>query len=132
MANLFLPNALPGREEESPWGKYVKYPGTSSSTAFEIITIDPGTWTVYAHHYGAGIDVILHCIPSAETTYTTELQSPIWGVSNVKKVEGESAVEEIATVDNGTVSAKKSGYVIIWAKSAADNCVECWNYHSVV
>ena len=87
MANLYVPNALPGREgfsllSEADGGiQYTKTAGTAESTAFQVITIDPEAKIVYAHHYGAGIDIIMHYdsqAVTAETVLTTDLASPAW------------------------------------------------------
>ena len=84
-----------------------------------MITIDPVSKTVYAHHWGAGIDVILHYTPITDSILLTSLTSPVTWISDNA---------EIATVSNGTVTPVSDGYVTIWAKSETDNCIECWNY----
>jgi hypothetical protein len=126
MANLYVPNALPGREEfsllpEADGGiKYTKTAGTAESTAFQVITIDPDAKIVYAHHYGAGIDIIMHYDPqavTAETTLTTNLTSPAW----------YSKDTDVATVSDGTITPVASGNTMIWCKSDDDNCCEVWN-----
>lgn len=123
MANLYVPNALPDRDEVSFDGvTYTKTANTAESTAFQIITLDPVSKIVYAHHYGAGIDIVMHYEPTAETSYSTDLTEPVWA----------SVDDTIATVSDGDVTPVAEGYVMIWAKSETDNCIECWNYHSVV
>lgn len=123
MAALCVPNALPDRDGTSMDGvTYTKTAKTAESTAFQVITIDPESKTVYAHHWGAGIDMILHYDPTEETSFSTTLTSPTWASDDA----------EIATVSGGAVTPVAEGYVIIWAKSETDNCIECWNFHSVV
>ena len=126
MANLYVPNALPGREgfsllSEADGGiQYTKTAGTAESTAFQVITIDPDAKIVYAHHYGAGIDIIMHYDPqavTAETTLTTDLASPAW----------YSKDTDVATVNGGIVTPVASGNTMIWCKSDDDNCCEVWN-----
>lgn len=120
---LYVPNALNGRELESMDGvTYTKTPGTGESTAFQVITVDFENKVAYAHHYGAGIDVVLHYEPSTETSLTTDLTAPSWDSKNTN----------IATVSNGTVTPVASGHVVIWCKSTTDNCIEAWNFDSVV
>lgn len=123
MAALYVPNALPERDGTSMDGvTYTKTAKTAESTAFQVITIDPESKTVYAHHWGAGIDIILHYDPTEETSFSTTLTSPTWASNDV----------EIATVSGGAVTPVAEGYVVIWAKSETDNTIECWNFHSVV
>ena len=123
MANLYIPNALPGRESVSIDGEtYTKTAETAESTSFQVITIDFVNDIVYAHHYGAGIDIVMHYEPSTETSLTTELTEPTWA----------SVDETIATVDGGTVTPVAEGYAMIYAKSETDNCIEVWNYQSVI
>lgn len=123
IADLYIPQALPDRYEESMDGQeYRKTANTAQSTAFEVITIDPETNTLYAHHYGAGIDIILHYVASSTSSLSTDLTSPSWSSNDTS----------IATVSSGTVTPVSSGYTMIWAKSTTDNCIECWNYKSVV
>ena len=126
VANLYIPNALPGREEfsllsEAEGGtKYAKTTGSAESTAFQVITIDPSAKIVYAHHYGAGIDIIMHYDSQAvaeETELTTDLTSPTW----------YSKSTDYATVSDGTVTPVASGNTMIWCKSDDDNCCEVWN-----
>ena len=126
LANLYVPNALPGREgfsllSEADGGiEYTKTAGTAESTAFQVITIDPEAKIVYAHHYGAGIDIIMHYDPqavTAETTLTTDLASPEW----------YSKDTDVATVSDGIVTPVASGNTMIWCKSDDDNCCEVWN-----
>ena len=126
MAHLYVPNALPGREEESQDGvTYTKTANTANSTAFQIITIDPVNYIIYAHHYGAGIDVILHYDSqsvSSSTTLTSSLASPSWASNDT----------DIAIVSSGVVTPVASGDTMIWAKSETDNCVEAWNLRVTV
>lgn len=123
MANLYVPNALPGRETESTDGvTYSKTPGTPESTAFQVVTIDFVNKIVYAYHYGAGIDIIMHYDPSTNGSLTTTLDSPVWNTAD----------DAIATVSNGTVTPVSSGYVMIYAKSEIDNTIEVWNYQSMI
>lgn len=123
IANLFVPNALPGREKVSTDGEtYSKTAGTAESTSFQVITIDFDSKVVYAHHYGAGIDIIIHYAPTAEASYTTDLTDPAWA----------SVDTTIATVSSGAVTPVAAGYVMIYAKSETDNTIEFWNYQSVV
>lgn len=122
MANLYIPNALPGRESVSTDDvTYTKTSNTAESTSFQIITVDFRNKVVYANHYGSGIDIILHYDPSTESTLTTELTAPSWA----------SVDDAISTVENGIVTPVASGYVMIYAKSESDNCIEAWNYQSV-
>ena len=118
---LYVPNALPSRELESLDGvTYTKTPNTAESTSFQIITIDGENGIIYAHHYGAGIDFIVHHLPLTVTsseTVTTDLTSPTWNSTNTSA----------STVSNGTITAVDAGKAIIWAKSETDNCIECWN-----
>lgn len=126
MVDIYVPNALDGREEESIDGvTYTKTAGTAESTAFQIITINPVDKIVYAHHYGAGIDTIMHYdsqAVSSSITLTTNLTSPTWHSNN----------DETATVSDGTVAPVASGDTMIWAKSETDNCVEAWNLRVTV
>lgn len=121
MANLYVPNALPDRDYESMDGiTYTKTTNTQSSTAFQVITLDPVSKTVYAIHYGAGIDIILHYesdLISAQKTLTTALTSPIWHTNDTN----------IATISNGVITPVSDGNTLIWCKSTADNCIEAWN-----
>lgn len=121
MANLYVPNALAGREEESGDGvTYTKTPATAESTAFQVITLDPVNKIVYAHHWGAGIDVVMHYNPQTVTgsiTLTTTLTSPIWTSND----------DTVATVSDGTITPVSTGNTMIWAKSETDNCIEVWN-----
>ena len=122
LANLGVPNAIPGRDGVSTDGvTYEKTECSARSTAFQVITIDFENKIIYARHYGAGIDIIMHYDPSSEASYSTNLTSPTWA----------SVDTNIATVSSGIVTPapQASGYVMIYAKSETDNCVECWNYH---
>ena len=123
-ANLFMPNALPDRDGTSTDGVvYTKTAGTGESTAFEVITLDPVNKVIYAHHYGAGIDIIMHYDPTSEASYSSSMTAPLtWATTDA----------EIATVSDGTVTPVANGYAMVWAKSEADNCIECWNYQAVV
>lgn len=121
MANLYIVNALPGREEVSLFDTtYTKTANTAESTAFQIVTLDPVSKTVYAHHYGAGIDIIMHYNPTTATSMATNLTDPVWA----------SVDNSIATVADGVVTPVSAGNVMIMAKSETDNCIECWNYTS--
>lgn len=123
IANLFVPNALPGRDGESFDGEtYTKTADSAESTAFQIITIDFENKVIYARHYGAGIDIVLHYDPSSEASYSTTLTSPTWAAVDTT----------IATVSDGTVTPVASGYTMVYAKSETDNCIECWNYQSLI
>lgn len=123
LANLYIPNALPGRESTSTDGEtYSKTANSAESTSFQAITVDFVNKIVYAYHYGAGIDVVMHYEPTTETSLTTELTEPTWASVN----------DTIATVSDGTVTPVADGYSMIYAKSEADNCIEVWNYQSVV
>lgn len=123
VADLYVPNALPGREGTSMDGvTYTKTAGTAESTAFQMITLDSVNKILYAHHYGAGIDIILHYASSTSDSLTTTLESPVWGTKD----------GTIATVDGGTVTPVADGDVMIYAKSETDNTIEAWNYHSEV
>ena len=121
MANLFVPNALPGRNGESIDGVvYEKTMETSESTAFQLMTLDPTNCIVYAHHYGAGIDIILHYESdsiSVAKQYTTNLTSPVWSSNSTG----------VATVSDGLVTPVAVGNTTIWCKSSDDNCIEAWN-----
>ena len=120
---LYVPNALPDRDYESIDGEtYTKTPNTEESTAFQVITIDYENNIVYAHHYGAGIDIILHYQTTNTTTLTTGLSSPVWASKDT----------DIATVSNGTITPVSNGFVIIWCKSETENCIEAWNFESSV
>ena len=123
LANFQIPNALPGRDYESTDGvTYTKTEGTAESTAFEVITFDFANKIMYANHYGAGIDIVMHYDPTTTGTFETSLTSPTWA----------SVDTAIATVSGGVVTPVSAGYVMIYAKSETDNCIEVWNYHSVV
>ena len=121
MANLYVPNALPERDYESMDGvTYTKTAESATSTAFQVITIDPVEKIVYAHHYGAGIDFILHYDAdtiSAQKTYTSVLSSPVWASNDTG----------VVTVSSGTVTPVANGNTMVWAKSATDNYIEAWN-----
>lgn len=121
--SLYVPNALPDRDNPSMDGvTYTKTANSRTSTAFQVITIDPVDKIAYAHHYGAGIDVIYHYDASNGNEYNTQLSNPTWN----------STVSSIATVNNGVVTPVAAGYTSIFAKSATDNCIECWNFHSEI
>lgn len=124
--NLYVPNALPARDGASYDGvTYTKTPGTRESTAFQVVTLDPVGKKVYAHHWGAGIDVVMHYEPTdvdAATAFTTGLTDAVWQTNDAA----------IATVSDGTVTPVSSGSTMIWAKSETDNCVECWNVQAIV
>lgn len=123
LANLYIPNALPGRESTSTDGEtYSKTADSAESTSFQVITVDFVNKIVYAHHYGAGIDVVMHYEPTTETSLTTELTEPTWASVN----------DTIATVSDGTVTPVADGYSMIYARSETDNCIEVWNYQSEV
>lgn len=120
-SNLYIPNALPDRDYESMDGvTYTKTAGTATSTAFQVITIDPDNKVIIAHHYGAGIDIIMHYAPeaiSASETLTTSLSSPVWNTNDAT----------IATVSGGVVTPVANGNTMIWCKSSSDNYIEVWN-----
>lgn len=121
LANLYIPNGLPGRESTSTDGEtYSKTANSAESTSFQVITVDFVNKIVYAHHYGAGIDIVMHYEPTTETSLTTELTAPTWASVN----------DTIATVSNGTVTPVADGYSMIYARSETDNCIEVWNYQS--
>ena len=121
LANLYVPNALPGRDGAGTDGvTYNKTANTAESTAFQVVTIDPVNKIVYAHHYGAGIDMIVHYESqevSSSASLTSSLTSPTWDTNN----------SSVATVSSGTVTAVATGNTMIWAKSETDNCIEAWN-----
>jgi len=122
MANIFVPNALPDRDYPGTDGvTYTKTANTAESTAFQVITIDFESKIAYAHHYGAGIDIVMHYDPSTAASFSTDLTSPTWA----------SVDTDIATVSDGTVTPVANGNVMIYAKSETDNCIECWNYQAV-
>ena len=122
LAQLILPNALPARDEVSTDGvTYAKTANTAESTAFVILTLDFDAKIIYLHHYGAGIDVILHYSPRAVpggAILTSSLTAPLTWASNDTS---------IATVNKGLVAAVSAGATMIWAKSVADSCIEAWN-----
>lgn len=123
LANFQIPNALPGRDATSTDGvKYIKTEGTAESTSFEVITFDFANKIMYANHYGAGIDIVMHYDPTTTGTFETSLTDPIW----------TSVDTAIATVSGGVVTPVSAGYVMIYAKSETNGCIEVWNYHSVV
>ena len=121
IADFYIPNVLPGREEESFDGEtYTKTADSAESTSFQMITVDFTNKVLYAHHYGAGIDIILHYAPQAvtgSTTLTTSLTSPAWSSNDTS----------VSTVSDGTVTPVADGNTIVWAKSTTDNCIEAWN-----
>lgn len=121
MANLYVPNAVPARDYESMDGvTYTKTASTAESTAFIVVTLDPVNKIIYAHHYGAGIDIILHYEPeiiTSQISFSTALASPSWNSNDTAT----------ATVSNGTVTPVANGNTMIWAKSSSDNCIEAWN-----
>ena len=135
MGRMAVPNALPGTEGAyigdypvdgvSVDGvTYTKTPKTAESTSFQVITIDPVNKVVYAHHYGAGIDFIIHYDQTSEATLTTSLTNPTWASRNtdVATVSGDGTT--------GTVTDVASGNVIIYAKDEDGTCIEGWNYLS--
>lgn len=117
---LSIPNALPGRDTGADaadsngivWGigaAFPKTPGTKDSTAFVVNTIDPVNKIVYSHHYGAGLDRILHYDPqtiSAATTLTPSITATSWATLD----------SSVATVSSGTVTPVASGNVMVYAK----------------
>ncbi len=130
LADLYIPHALceptaspKDRTYPSMDGvSYFKTVDTAESTSFVVITLDPMAKAVYAHHYGAGIDIILHYEPTTTSSLTTALTSPTWSTND----------STIATVSGGTVTPIAEGYTMVWAKSETDNTLEVWNYQAVV
>lgn len=132
LARICVPNALPGRgigaSAVNPsgsgidWGNGETYPKTADSkdsTAFVVNTIDPVNKVVYSHHYGAGLDRILHYDSqsvSGSTTLTPSITATSWASLNTS----------IATVNNGVVTPVASGNVMVYAR-AADGTREYWN-----
>lgn len=130
LADFYIPHAL-CEPSASPKDRtypsmdgvsYFKTADTAESTSFEVITLDPVGKVVYAHHYGAGIDIILHYEPTTTSSLTTALTSPTWSTND----------STIATVSGGTVTPVAAGYTMVWAKSETDNTIEVWNYQAVV
>ena len=82
---------------------------------------------VYCHHYGAGIDMIVHY---ASETITEEASIQDVQLQDVSSWATQD--EEVATVENGVVTpvlTGAGGNVLIWCKSTTENCVEIWNYN---
>lgn len=134
LPRICVPNALPGREVGADdadsngivWGNgdaaYVKTAGTAESTSFVVNTIDSDAKVIYSHHYGAGIDRILHYDPitvsSTHTITGNKLTPASW----------TSMDTTIATVSNGVVTAVASGNVLVYLKDSNGNR-EYWNIH---
>lgn len=130
LARICIPNALPGRETGATstsdvgivWGNGETYPKTADSkdsTAFVVNTIDPVNMVVYSHHYGAGLDRILHYDSQSvggSTTLTPTITATSWASLDTSK----------ATVNNGVVTPVASGNVMVYAR-AADGTREYWN-----
>lgn len=130
LPRICIPNALPGRDAEETetdsngidWGNGETYPKTADtveSTAFVVNTVDPVSMIVYSHHYGAGIDRILHYnseTVTANKTFTPSIAATSW----------ETLDNGIATVSDGTVTPVASGNVLIYAR-ADDGTREYWN-----
>lgn len=126
---LYEPTASPAdRAGESMDGvTYTKTANSATSTSFSVITIDFDNHIVYAHHYGAGVDIILHYdSQDVESTLTleTNLTSPTWSVMH----------SAVATVSGGVVTAAVTSdsirNTVVFAKSETDNCIEAWNIHA--
>lgn len=132
LARICVPNALPGRgigaSSVSPsgsgidWGNGETYPKTADSkdsTAFVVNTVDPVNMVVYSHHYGAGLDRILHYdseAVSGSKTLTPSITATSWA----------SLDTSIATVGNGVVTPVASGNVMVYARDAGGTR-EYWN-----
>jgi hypothetical protein len=123
MANLYVPNALPDRDEMSIDGvMYTKTANTAESTSFQVVTVDFENGIVYAHHWGAGIDIVMNYKPlliSAQAELITSLSDVSWNTND----------DTVVSVNNGIVSPIASGCTTIWAKSDIDNCIEFWNVY---
>ena len=130
LARICVPNALPGRDTAASaasdvginWGNGETYPktaGTAKSTAFVVNTIDPTNKVIYSHHYGAGIDRILHYDSEAVSGSKT-LTPSITATSWVSMDTG------VATVSNGVITPVASGNVMVYAR-AEDGTREYWN-----
>ena len=133
MPRISIPNALPGRNTGASsvsdvgiqWGVGEAFPKTANtkdSTAFVVNTLDPANKILYSHHYGAGLDRILHYNSqsiSSSTTLTPTITAASW----------ESMDTGIATVNSGgVVTPVSSGNVLVYAKSS-DGTREYFNLH---
>ena len=131
LARIAIPNALPGRDtgataisEETgiDWGNgntYPKLAGTAESTAFVVNTIDPENKIIYSHHYGAGLDRILHY--DSQTVNGSTALTPL-----ITPTDWTSMDTSIATVSSGTVTPVANGNVMVYAE-AADGTREYFN-----
>lgn len=130
LARICVPNALPGRDTGASatsdvgiaWGNGETYPKTANtkdSTAFVVNTIDPVNMVIYSHHYGAGLDRILHY--DSETVSGSKTLTP-----SITATSWVSLDTSIATVSNGVVTPVANGNVMVYAR-AADGTREYWN-----